>query len=864
MLTIQDFQKTVSRSNAGFLDIENNVLVKHDTHKHFQFTHATSDPVKNRQVREALFNALTNDSCGMKFSEDYIARLRAELIPNANVAASKLMRTTVKSLLDRHVRLRDTLDAYGPQKALAVAAKELGSCTDQDVGRIGGLIGGAGSTATKPLTAMEVMELLPAAILKPALVAKIKGEAAAAEKKLGVAYRLVGRDLGSRVGQDKLAKARDALVNLGDDLRRVFNGFAHHGRTAPAGLESAIAYCMSRGAELEDVLQSAKKLASSERSVAKLVADRAMEMHGSKDFVRMVSAKAKDLSGKIAALETGGNRTVSAQDVKALTSGVEALRAQVLAAGDGGVDIGTKDLARGKNGVFVVERSLADALIKELNVLSQRIEKLSSSKFETLADAFLEDYFVRSLSGEKNAAYVDQARGLCAKMSSAVRQGEDWHAAVDRVISGYVQEHWKDTGRPAALGVQALEALRGQLGQLHKLCADGLAVKAEHLLTVLKGRTDMGTVIAANAFGFELEDVDLRLDDRNLVTSKKLGAGLVNEVLELTYSVPGPNGKSETLTRVFKPEITARVGLAELQAGLDNAAINSVARLNRATHRAAKFLGVPQLVDPITVGVHDGRLGFFMMKADSVPRDLVRQRIASDSGGNRAKGTLLRELTGLAWLDWLTGQMDRHHNNYLVSFNGKGEAVVKGIDNDASFAATRRGVQKFELTNDRLNQMAAEAGKGMTAEGIKVKYAKHIKEVKGTLKGDPPVLEIDLEGADTNLRTLVALTYGIKTTMRPKLITKAMYDKLSALKGKGNEELIKMATEIMGKTGFTKEQRVMTTKRLKEMVDYVTQTPPPVWVVPDNDWTAKVDELDKFERIGRQTFARGYFERDFS
>lgn len=46
-----------------------------------------------------------------------------------------------------------------------------------------------------------------------------------------------------------------------------------------------------------------------------------------------------------------------------------------------------------------------------------------------------------------------------------------------------------------------------------------------------------------------------------------------------------------------------------------------------------------------------------------------------------------RQLTMLQWLDALTGQADRHHNNYFVSVDGQGQVVVKGIDNDVAFGA---------------------------------------------------------------------------------------------------------------------------------------------------------------------------------
>lgn len=339
-----------------------------------------------------------------------------------------------------------------------------------------------------------------------------------------------------------------------------------------------------------------------------------------------------------------------------------------------------------------------------------------------------------------------------------------------------------------------------------------------------------------------------------------------HKVLQFTYSVPGRDGRPVKLTRVFKPEVTARIGLTTISAGADNAAVNSVTRLNRATRRAAEFLGVGQLVDPITVGMHDGRLGFFMTKADAMHPGAVWMRAGtSEPGWNRTKGTLLRELTCLAWLDWLTGQMDRHGRNYLVSIDSNGEAVVKGIDNDTSFAATRRGVQKFELTKNRLQDLLYCEGGGTTAEAFMARYKDHIRTIVDDPPRKPPRHELDLAGASKHLVDLVIKAYGVNSMSRPRLITQSMYGKLAALEGKDDKEYLAMAAQIMGRPGFTADQYTATANRLREMVDYVKKVPSDVTVVPDEEWTRldRVNNLADLARTGLTDARAGYLERDF-
>ena len=79
------------------------------------------------------------------------------------------------------------------------------------------------------------------------------------------------------------------------------------------------------------------------------------------------------------------------------------------------------------------------------------------------------------------------------------------------------------------------------------------------------------------------------------------------------------------------------------------------------------------------------------------------------------RGNLLRELNHLEWADVLSGQVDRHRDNYLVDINTKtGDVKVTGIDNDGSFSARRVGIVKYNIEglvdNDKLTKLKAENG----------------------------------------------------------------------------------------------------------------------------------------------------------
>jgi len=60
-----------------------------------------------------------------------------------------------------------------------------------------------------------------------------------------------------------------------------------------------------------------------------------------------------------------------------------------------------------------------------------------------------------------------------------------------------------------------------------------------------------------------------------------------------------------------------------------------------------------------------------------------------------------RELNRLHWLDLVTGQADRHWNNYFVHVDMKTHKVtVKSIDNDACYSQYRTGAMRFSFDKD--------------------------------------------------------------------------------------------------------------------------------------------------------------------
>lgn len=139
----------------------------------------------------------------------------------------------------------------------------------------------------------------------------------------------------------------------------------------------------------------------------------------------------------------------------------------------------------------------------------------------------------------------------------------------------------------------------------------------------------------------------------------------------------------------------------------DGESINLTNR-NVATSRMADLLGAgdviarSETVEMVEPGKATGRVGNLMQKAEGKAAAAIAERYknktaSSDSGdiSQKITGNLQRQLTNLQVLDYITGQIDRHTNNYFIQEDESTGMLtgVTGIDNDFSFG------DAFQLNN---------------------------------------------------------------------------------------------------------------------------------------------------------------------
>ena len=319
---------------------------------------------------------------------------------------------------------------------------------------------------------------------------------------------------------------------------------------------------------------------------------------------------------------------------------------------------------------------------------------------------------------------------------------------------------------------------------------------------VFNGTISVSSIVETRARGLEDSDVDPANEDANITGERNLGQGAAGSVYELT--------RSDGVKVVFKGETESRTGLADLAVGSGHSYDlgQETVNLNIAAKNAAKALGMGDLIVDYSVGTHKGVFGFYMEKAKGMTAcSFVHGNSSSspDAGMSAAdlkrlpssdrqkvKAGIMRELNRLQWLDLVTGQADRHWNNYFIHVDQKTlKVTVKGIDNDAGYSQYRTGAMKFELDAKKsksvrilLNELAQK----IDSRNAKAEYERLLKD-PGITVGEKGLITIDTTKiANKAMVKAFADITGMQTLAIPDKIDRETYQTLVDLKGGPNRE----------------------------------------------------------------------------
>lgn len=841
-LTIESFQKAMSRTNLGIVDIdEQGELQVHNDHR-LRTNGYIPDPVKNATVRKALVDALSADPAA---GADYLKAMKQRLIGNDELKSQPLLRRDIQQILIDHETMRASTKAF---EDLLVPS---GGTVAEQAG-LAGFVARAAHDATAVVSVrnLDKLLILSEVDLPTAERQVLVHSAEAVSDGLKAAYALGVQDLGTPAGEQAVKAAVDALFDLEARLRDAVNA----GQLKQTqGLVRLMDYCAARASEVLTVWCEAKankEALDAGATLRDLVAGKAAVMHGNAEYVQKVTARVDALEQQLKDLKTradaGDTTAIARADAMTLVTKFQALH---------------QELQSGNASAY--ESSLSLALLKRVLVAQQDLDNLLHVKVRkqiaSLFDAIVPD------------------RGSVHKCRSDLLSCFHSDGSVDEELFTKTMDRLADCG----VSDECLTLLTNRIRSLRDRVSgpqQNLPVDPALLTRLFKGEIGIGTVIGAHVHGFSADMVDPQLDDRFLVSKKTLGAGAVNTVSELTYKLP--NGEEKV--RVFKPEESARAGLQDLALGaVGYAAENRIAEINRATRACAEALGFTNTAVRVTVGVHNGQIGFFMEKAGGIEGskasdpDNVKSPFSRVTLGGLSKeecrtrvGSLARELCKLEWLDWLSGQMDRHWENFLVGTDARGEATVTAIDNDGAFMDYRVGLRKFLLPADRISRIT-----GGTSDSAIRQFNKFYGGPCLRKNGDGRYL-IDLDKAtEPTIWVAVRAVTGLNNCAKPRRIPQSAYTWLKQVEAQGNFE--ETARSVMP-GNFSQDQVKATAARLREMVQWANYLAAkvPSGVMEENAWTTPgvlravireqvADRTGEFPRVDGNAMAE-YLKRDFA
>ncbi len=383
-----------------------------------------------------------------------------------------------------------------------------------------------------------------------------------------------------------------------------------------------------------------------------------------------------------------------------------------------------------------------------------------------------------------------------------------------------------------------------RLGKLMNNSRFNFHQTGQYIATAFNNPVNVDTMVELKIRGFPFSSVALNAIDEKLVEEKKLGQGAANQVFLCKYTLE----TGQNVSYVFKGEHDARRGLDGLMVGkLGYTRDIYVNQINVVASEASELIGCGSAIAKSTVGMHKGQFGLFMEHAPGETlKSLDKGKPALTIGSKSYKleqlgqvfktqeqqriflGSLVTELSKLEWSDALTGQVDRHADNYLFSVNPEtGKVKITGIDNDASYSQRMVGVGKLEVKQNDESKVSED-------------------------KKDKKPKIIDLSTVNP---ILAKKTTGINQMFKPMVISQSVYDNIVNL----NEDTYRAL--LNGKIPPAEIESAM--KRLADCKIHANELRKDGKCIPDDQFT-NPDKLQMIlGKIAEQSYDTSFFNQNF-
>lgn len=667
--------------------------------------------------------------------------------------------------------------------------------------------------------------------------------------QLGGAFKVEnGRtawDPDSKVAQACKA-AIDAQLDLSEMLSR-FGRRAARADNAPEGLDGLLIemrqICDRRATEVQSLafqmhefaLYAAGQGEAVDPNIAailkattvELLPRQSLAMHGTADVLEGRGAAAqfaeslKPLAARIDAFAANPGAGVDAAELEGIKADIARMRAAVSDVRANGIPSGNgrmmvaKDILRALDTALDnAEKAFGKAKATVAAAIRRNMQETMDGLLDTMTQERLDQITARYPPGAEMLqlcqdfladleAYVDEAAkdehshqttlAFARLQISALSLQQAAHKVPAEIAKQVGEDFVRLQGRAKGVGtlIDEFKALSRRM----KDAPTERVLTGTEARSVFTGQVSVSNVVEARVRGLRDADVDPATEPGRLVSEDRLGGGNAGEVWELKFA----GGE----TFVFKGETESRGGLVGLQVGIGKAyaADQQATQLSLASKTVADRLGCGKRIVKYSVGSHQGTFGMFMEKAKGMsakayrkdgskapPGGLSAQQIRglAEPERKRIRGEIQRQLNQLQWLDAISGQLDRHHDNYFVFVDAETHEVsVQGIDNDASFTTVATGMGKFRLDAQRTGEFVKLAGKlALTLNPNRVEAElEKLLEDEGLTALDDNTIEVDVAKIKTPaLLSCLKKATGMQIAAAPAIIDRDMFNALMELK----------------------------------------------------------------------------------
>ena len=231
----------------------------------------------------------------------------------------------------------------------------------------------------------------------------------------------------------------------------------------------------------------------------------------------------------------------------------------------------------------------------------------------------------------------------------------------------------------------------------------------------------------------------------------------------------------------------------------------------------------------------------------------MKKELKNNADNAQIRGKVAQKLNRLQWLDMISGQMDRHWENYFIHIDkATHEVTLKGIDCDASFTTFRTGLQKYALdkfTSDKFRaRLPAVCNELHSPDTRTAEYEMRVKNDPGITWHDDGRVTVDVSRVKSP-EVVMALqsVLGSQSLAIPEVMDEDVYNHLMEI---DTNPAMKQAYLDSIAPRLSAAAFAAARTRLADAIAYAKALKDMGHVSGDEEWTSplKVRALEKMQK----------------